>query len=208
MFGRHFAIILVVALSAISIQAQSGRRNIKPPPAAPIPTPTPEPTPTPKEVEAEPELFFFLGADRYGSMNYSLPFGYYDAVVRGCGDRLRTRSSANVDKTDRSFSRGEAIKKAKAESRSFVVWLNLTLDSMARSYDDLVVEFTVFAPGTAKVVTNGRSYLNGNRAGPIVMGPGSTGRLYREQLLLRAGEDAADRILKAMHMDVNIPRVP
>ena len=206
MLGRHFAIILFVAVSAISVPAQSGRRHVKPPPAAPIPTPTPDPTPTPKEKEEGPELLFFLGADRYGSSFSSLPFSYYDAVVRGCGERLRTRSSASVDQTDRSLSRGEAIKKAKEDSHSHVVWLNVTLDSMARSYDDLVVEFVVFAPGTAKVVTSGRSYLNGNRAGPIVVGPRSSGGLYREQMLRRAGEDAADRILKAMHIDV--PRTP
>jgi hypothetical protein len=55
----------------------------------------------------------------------------------------------------------------------------------------------------------GRSYQNVNRKGPIVVGPtsrGSSGALYREQLLKLAGEQAANRILKAMSLDVVIPK--
>jgi len=69
----------------------------------------------------------------------------------------------------------------------------------------------VFAPNTAKIVTQGHSYTRGNRAGPIIVGPttrGSNSDRYREQLLQRAGEDAGDRILKALHLDVEIPRQP
>jgi hypothetical protein len=78
---------------------------------------------------------------------------------------------------------------------------------MARSYDELVLEFIVYAPETAKMVTNGRSYLTGRRAGPIVVDPTSgrvPGGLYREELLKRAGEEAGDRIVKALHLDVQI----
>jgi len=206
---RLFAAIVVLALSLLSVQAQSGRRQVKPPPAAPVPTPTPEPTPVPKKAEKEPELLFFIGADRQDSFS-SIPLGYDDAALRGCADRLRAASSASVETTDRSFNRGDAIKKAKSEAGSYVVLLTLKLDSMARSYDDLVLEFVVFAPGTAKVVTSGHSYLNSRRAGPVVVGPpsGTTSGLYREQLIQMAGEDAADRILKALHVNVDIPKSP
>jgi hypothetical protein len=43
----------------------------------------------------------------------------------------------------------------------------------------------------------------------LVVGPGTRGTnssLYLEQLLRRAGEDAADRILKALHMDGQFPK--
>jgi hypothetical protein len=113
-----------------------------------------------------------------------------------------------VDVSDRDVNRGEAIKKAKSETKAYTVWLNLQLDSMAQSYDDLVLEYIVYAPETAKVVTNGRSYLRGRRAGPIVVDPtggrGTTSGLYREELLKRTGEEAGDRILKALHIDVQI----
>jgi hypothetical protein len=206
---RPFATMLVLALAVWSVQAQSGRRHAKPAPAAEAPTPAPEPTPAPKKAEKE-SLLFYIGADRNDSFSM-LPYTYHDAVVRGCAGSLRGGSSAGVDVTDRSFSRGEAIKKAKAESKSYVVLLTLKLDNMARSYDEMILEYVVFAPNTAKIVTQGRSYMRGNRAGPIIAGPtsrGSTSELYREQLLQRAGEDAGSRILKALHLDVNIPRQP
>ena len=201
--------MLVLALCVWSAHAQSGRKHAKPPPAAPVPTPTPEPTPTPKKAEKESTLLFYVGADRNDTFS-TLPFTYHDAAVRGCVDRLRARSAGGVDVTDKSLSRGEAIKRAKSESGSYVVLLTLKLDTMARSYDDLVLEFVVFAPGTAKVMTTGRSYMNGARTGPVVVGPGRnpTSGLYREKLIELAGEDAGNRILKALHLDVDIPTGP
>ena len=207
---RPFAATLILVLCALSLQAQSGRRQVKPPPAAPVPTPTPEPTPIPKKVEKESELVFFVGADRHDSYS-SLPFSYFDAALRGCAERLRAGTSASVDVSDKSVSRGEAIKKAKSETGSYVVFLTLTFDAMARSYDDLVLEYVLFAPGTGKVVTYGRSYMNGQRAGPVVVGPPrgtNTGGLYREQRIQQAGEDAGTRIIKALHLDVEIPQKP
>ena len=205
---RSFAIVLLLALCAVSVQAQSGRHQTKPAPAAPIPTPTPEPTPAPKNETKKDELLFVIGVDRNSNSAFStLPFSYYDAVVQGCASRLRAGSSADVDVSDHDITRGEAIKRAKAETKSYVVWLNLTFDAMARSADDLVLEYIVYAPETAKVLTNGRSYLNGQRAGPITVDPnrrGTTSGMYREELLKRAGEDAGDRILKALHLDVQI----
>jgi hypothetical protein len=198
---RRFTALLVLALCAWAVQAQSGRKHTKPVAAEPVPTPTPEPTPLPKKPEKE--LLFYVGADRHESYA-TLPLSYHDAALHGCIDRLRAGSSANIDFTDRSFPRGDAIKKAKSETAVFVVYLSLTFDSMARSYDDLVLEFIVFEPQTAKVVANGRSYLTGARTGPIIVGPNTRGTsaLFREELIKRAGEDAAARILKALHLDV------
>ena len=155
------------------------------------------------------ELLFYVGADRHDSFS-NIPFSYHDAAVRGCVGRLREGTSGVVDVSDKSFSRGEAIKKAKSETGSYTVLLTLKLDTMARSYDDLVLEYVVFAPGTAKVVTTGHSYPAGTRTGPVIVGPGRspTSPLYRERLLTLAGEDAGNRILKALHLDVQIPKGP
>src|SRR5215212_7209258 len=192
MIYRPIATVLFIALCLWSVHAQSGRKHANPAPAAPVPTPTPEATPSPKKADKEPEMLFYVAADRQDSFS-NLPFSYYDAVVRGCVDRLRAGTSGGVDATDKSLNRGEAIKKAKSESSSYVVLLTLKFDTMARSYDDLVLEFVVFAPGTAKVLTTGHSYMNSNRAGPVIVGPtsrGSTSGLYRERMLMQAGEDA------------------
>ncbi len=149
----------------------------------------------------------FIGADRTDSFS-NFPFSYYDAVVLGCANRLRA-SSASIDISNQSLNRGDAIKKAKADTKTYVVLLTLKYDTMASSYDDMILEFVVFTPGTAKVAVNGRSYPNAKRAGPVIASPrGSTNVLYREQLLKLAGEDAGDRILKSLHLDVEIPKKP
>ncbi len=210
----RFSCLLAIAVCALSVQAQSGRRQTKVAPAAPIPTPTPEPTPKPKPEQKEPELGFLVGVNR--NTSYSLyPFPFYDAVLRGCADRLRTGSSARVDVTEESFNRADAIKKAKTETTAYVVLLQLSSQTMNSSsssgYEELELEYVVFAPVIAKIVTSGRSYQNANRRGPLIVGPTSRGpssAIYREQLLRYAGEDAADRILKALHLNipVAIPR--
>jgi hypothetical protein len=199
--------LLVIAVCASLGHAQSGRRQPKPPPAAPIPTPTPEPSPEPTPKPKDAELNILIGSERNTSFE-SYPLSYYDAVMRGCADRLRADTSAGVDVSQNDVGRGEAIKKAKATTDTHVVLIKFTLDQQtARSYDDLQVDFVMFAPKTAKVETTGTAYLTGTRKGPIVMGP-RTGRttsgLYREQLLKRAGEEIAERIMKVLNLNVPV----
>ena len=203
---QRFATVLLIAFCSLSVQAQSGRRQVKPPPVAPVPTPTPEATPTPKK-QAKNELVFSLAAYRDSSYA-TLPFTYYDAVLQGCASRIRAGSSADVDISDNDVNRAEAIKKAKSETKAYVVWLYLTVDTMGRSYNDLVLEYIVYAPQTAKVVTNGRAYPRGRRAGPITVDPNggrTAGGYYYEELLKRTGEEVGDRIVKALHLDVQVP---
>jgi|ERR1041384_446624 hypothetical protein len=205
---RLLTTAVVLALCVLTVQAQSGRRQVKPEPAAPVPTPTPEPTPTPKKAETDSGPLFFVGAYR-NDFSANFPFTYYDAVVHGCADRLRSGSSADVDITNGSLDRGEAIKKAKSDTRTYVVLLTLKFDTMTSSYDDMILEFVVFAPTTGKIVVSGNSYMNANRAGPIIAQPrGTTSVLYREQMLKVAGEDAGKRILKSLNLDVNLPKKP
>lgn len=207
--NRITVITCLILACSFAAYAQSGRRQTKPAPAAPIPSPTPEPTPKPKTEAKEPELFFFVGADRNRSYSF-YPNSYYDAVLSGCSEVLRRYSSAQVDVTVRELSRGEAIKKAKDSANTYTVLLELQEDAMSRSpgnsqYDQIQLEYVVFAPGTAKIVTSGRTYQNASRKGPVVVGPtggGSTSGLYREVLLKRAGEEAGDRILRALHLIV------
>jgi len=200
-------VLLIFALCALSVQAQSGRRQTKPAPAAPIPTPTPEPTPIPKKEQEAEELIFLVGVDR-DTAHPSIPLHFHTTAQRGCAERLRTRSSAEVDVASRDMNRSDAIQKAKASTNTYVVLLTLRLDSMAQSYDDLELAFVVFAPITAKVVVTGRSLVTGNRAGPVVVGRTSRmpGGLFREQAVKQAGEDAADRIIKKVNSGRPIPK--
>ena len=202
----------LVVLSVAGTNAQSGRRQKTPEPAAPIPTPTPEPTPPPKQEQKEPEIMFLVGADRNRTYEY-YPETFYDVVVQGCADALRN-SSAGVDASYRDFPRGEAIKTAKNSTKTYVVVLELTSlrtagSSTNTNYDQIEVEYVVFRPGTGKVATSGLTYQQVNRAGPLIVGAptgrGATSALYREALLKRAGEDAGERILKSMNLGA-LPR--
>ncbi|HJU92834.1 MAG TPA: hypothetical protein VJ656_07875 [Pyrinomonadaceae bacterium] len=194
--------LLVFVLCALSVQAQSGRRKTTPPPVAPVPTPTPEPTPTPKKEGEKPELVFLVGTDR-NSSHTLLPLGFHTAAQRGCADRLRARSAADVDAPHGDMGRGQAIEKAKKSTNTYVVLLTLQFDTMVSSSNDIQLDFTVFAPATAKVVLTGRSYVNANRAGPVIVGrTGIPAGVMREQWLRDAGEEAADKILKKLNMVV------
>ncbi len=202
----HGSLLILVALICCAVaQGQSGRRNVPTSPPPPVPTPTPEPTPKPKQEEKEPEIFFLVGSDQNSTTSY-YPISYYDAVVRGCADALR-HSSAAIEVMSRDLSRGEAIKKAKADQKTYVVHLVLSSRTMGGSqssgYDGLELEYTVFTPQTGKIATSGRTYQNANRSGPLIVGPsGTTSAMYREKLLQIAGEDAGERILKALHLTV------
>ena len=138
---------------------------------------------------------------------------FYDSVLRACAERLDDAPSVKVTVANREMNRGEAIKRAKAETESHIVWLQLRFDgARGQSDDDLrevYIDYWVFAPTTAKVVTNGRSYQQIARAGGVIMMPRPGGRAslpYTEQLLKQAARDAAERILSAMN--VSGRRVP
>jgi hypothetical protein len=189
--------VLCLLFIAVSVQAQSGRRQVKPPPAAaPVPTPTPEPSPEAKKKE-EAELVFLVASER-NSMYTNIPLYYYEVARRACGDRLRTRSTADVDVAERDMTRGEAIEKAKSAKKTYVVLLSLTFDNMSNNHEDVQLDFLLLEPMTAKVVLTGRAYLNSNRKSPVIINPGRVSGLYREQLLRDAGQEVADRILRKM----------
>lgn len=207
------SVALLIALCCAAAYSQSGRRQTKPPPAAPVPTPTPEPTPIPASTKKDDDLTVILVAsgDRASTFsNYPLSF---DAAARnGCADRLSKRTSASVDVAEREITRGEAITRAKADKFTYVVLITLIEDRMSASgssnsnYPQLEVDYVVFAPSTAKVLTSGRTYENSARKGPLSIprGRGTNVPMIREEMLRRAGEDAAERILKVL----NIPTVP
>lgn len=188
-------------------QAQSGRRQTRVEPAAPIPTPTPEPTPTPKTEKKDSSLLLYVGMDRNGPLG-QYPITYYDAALMGCAGELRKNTSEQVDLAPRDLTRGEAVNKAKGDAKTYVIYLQLRNPMMARSSAEaesqIELEFIVFAPTTAKIVASGTSFQNARRAGPVVLGPpgtGSTSGLFRLELLKRAGQDAAQRILKSLHLN-------
>jgi hypothetical protein len=116
------------------------------------------------------------------------------------------------------MNRGDAIKLAKSEKVAFVALLQLRSEGSmgptmsSNSYGDVSIEYVVFSPETAKVVTSGKTYPHAYGKGGVVVGPKTTGRtsqVYADQLLKQAAREAADRILSALHLvlpERTIPR--
>jgi hypothetical protein len=202
-------VALLVAFCCLTANAQSGRRQVKPPPSAPVPTPTPEPTPKPSPKRDENEVNFLVAAGDRGSFRYA-PFTFSDAARDGCATRLREKTALAVDVSPRELTRNDAIKKAKAGKTTYVVLVTLIEDTMSANSSgdiELEIDYVVFAPETAKVVASGRTYEASVRKGPVSVGRrGSTLPTYREASVRRAGEDAGERIAKSLHLSDPPPK--
>lgn len=206
------AALTLVIVSGVTVTSQSGRRVTR---STTVATPSPEATPvekTPPE-ETKPALSFIVGSERY-SNPFQIPSYFFDSVVQACADRLDDSPSVKVDIARRDMNRGEAVKRAKAEKETYVVWLQLRLESMRSSESDLrqiYIGYSVFTPATAKLATSGHAYQQGYRTGPVVVAPGIPGRTnvaYTEQLLKQAAREVAERILAEMRDRMSGGRVP
>ena len=106
----------------------------------------------------------------------------------------------------KGMTRGDAVTRAKAATDGYVIWLQLRGDDMSRGYagnlDQIYLEYTVFEATTAKVKTQGSCYQSLNRKGGVVLSPRTSGSntAIVEARLKDAAEDAAQRILKALHI--------
>ena len=198
------ATALVLLACLITVVAQSGRRAPK---SVPTPAATPESISSEKKPseKEQPRLPLTVGIDSHDAFAF-LPQYFYDSVLESCAERLSEARSIKID-VQRNMNRGEAVKRAKAEREANVVLLQLRTDSMGSSsangdYSQVYIEYWVFAPTTAKVITSGNVYQQAYRTkGVIVPVPsGQTNTAYTELRLKQAAQEAADRILSALHL--------
>ncbi len=214
LISRSLSLVFLMALLVITSTsvalAQSGRRTPKQRELPPVPAaPEAATPPTPVSQPQQPTISLIVGYDKNGGF-MSMPYGLREAVMRGAVGRFRESTAVTVE-THADMNRGDAVRRAKAETTAFVVWLEVDIDSMnsARTRsggvdpDSLYVHFIVFAPTTAKSKADGRVYPNSSRRGPVSIGlPIPTGRSIQltEYLLQQAGEEAADRVLRALNI--------
>jgi hypothetical protein len=200
---RFFFVALgaaLLAMCALAIAAQSGRRTRKPEAQS---APTPEATPTPKPAEkAKPSVVFLVGLDKYGDFS-RISLSDYSGVLRSCAERLNESRSVKADTAQRDMGRADAIRQAKSEKETYVVWLQLrpnTVSARTGVYDDpynVYVEYTVFAPITGKQETSGNTYPEAYRRTTVRIPSSPTvGDYYLNQ----AARGAADRILDHFHV--------
>ena len=190
----------LVLMCALAIFAQSGRRVRKP---EPLLVPTPEATPTPTPVAKEkPEFTFIVGLDKYGDFS-RISLSDYSGVLRSCAQRLNESRVVKADVESHDLSRAAAIQKAKGEKEAYVVWLQLRPNNASvrtGSNDDpynVFIEYSVFAPITAKQVTSGNTFPEAYRRTPVRIPTSPTvGNYYLNQ----AARGAAERILDHFHV--------
>lgn len=198
-----FAVILSVALvtvCALGILAQSGRRVRKPEPA-PVPIPEATPLSTPPLAKEKPAFTFIVGLEKYSDFSRA-SLSDYSGVLRSCAQRLNESRAVRADTESRDQSRAAAIQKAKAEKEAYIVWLQLRSNTTsARTGGDdpnnLYIEYTVFAPVTAKQVTSGNAYPDAYRRTPVRI---PTSPTVGDYYLNQAARGVAERILDHFHV--------
>jgi hypothetical protein len=198
-----FSFVFIIALGcAATAAAQSGRRAPKSTPAPPAAS-TPEPTPTPVAASEQPKpvLQIVVGIERYDSFS-SISIGTYNDVLRSCAQRLDEPPSVSVERVERPMSRGEAVNRAKAEKNAYVVFLRVREDEMSNNTtgtpNNVYIEYVVFAPTTAKVVSTGSAYPRRRGIIPSSRTPGING----DREVIEAARTVANKILSALQMHI------
>lgn len=206
MLLRNLSVIFVVVVvfgCLSTAQGQSGRQAPKTKSkTVAVPNPEPEPGPVPAaSVETfKPAVRFVLGMDKYDGFS-SVSLNAFGGVRRTCAQRLDEPEWTTVETAQRPMSRSEATNRAKAEKDSYVVWLRMRADTMSGKQtgtpNNAYIEYTVFAPTTAKVVTSGATYPRARNRGVI---PSSRTSDVGDYAFDEAARAAADRILVALRL--------
>lgn len=204
---------VAVGLSCASTDAAQSGRKVRKSTPAPVSTAEPTPTPTPIAATIKPKarITFLVGLDRYDSFA-NIPSYAYEGVLRNLTDRLADAPSVRVGASQSDMGRSDAIQKAKAETEAYVVWIQLRDDSMSRdtrssgNLNNIIIEYTVFAPTTAKQTASGRTYseMQRNRG---ILSP-RTSSIYGDRYLNQAAQEAADRILASFKIHTPPIRLP
>ena len=127
-------------------------------------------------------------------------------VLRNCADRFNDAPAARGTVSGQNMTRADAIKQAKAEKTSYIVWLQLRANNFRGSpgvYDDpnnVYIQYVVLAPQTAKQMTQGNTYPEAYKNQRIrVPNTASAGDYY----LNLAARGAAERILDHFHLVIS-----
>src|SRR6267143_6204908 len=117
----------VVLLAAATVNAQSGRR-------APKGTVTVPSVSGPKSVEKKsvPEkdvrIPLLIAIEDHNPFS-GIPYYLAGTIRDTCADRLRKSPDLKVGLAERGMNRSEAVKLAKTEKETYVVWLQIESDS-------------------------------------------------------------------------------
>jgi hypothetical protein len=148
-----------------------------------------------------------VGLDERSTASY-IPQYMSETVWRGFIEKFHEVSSITLA-TDKNMGRKQAVDRAKKETESFVVLLQLLIDNIsARSAgevnpESLIVSYIVFSPVSGKVKEQGRVYVRPSRS---ILGQRlPTGRVVDSQLN-EAGRETASRVMSALDSDSPVIR--
>ena len=202
---------LVVILAGYQpAQAQAGRR------AAPRKDP-PATAPAPEQSPADPSASKPEASKLSLLVTYNLTSGFVVpeiafSIIDGFIKRLKDSPALTVD-IERDMNRRRAIERAAAGRETYVIWVFVQPDVREpdRPKDigpiksgNLVVNYTVFAPVTARVKTAGRVYCLCHRKALSESGTEATQQATLsvpvEYTLEQSGRAAADRVIEAFEL--------
>ncbi|MGE0884064.1 MAG: hypothetical protein AB7P14_11005 [Blastocatellales bacterium] len=129
-----------------------------------------------------------------------IPSFYADTARQGCLSELRRQLKGMTITEERNQHRSDAMKAAKDDDKTYVVWIELLYDRMgAGSMNGLDMRYTIFEPKTGKIVGMGSGYPSqpgGLSAPPI----GAS----RDQVFVDwAGRDIARQVIKRLNLGAN-----
>jgi len=206
---RAILVATVLIAAANAAMGQAGRHPPRRVEASP--TPAPEPTPQVKP-PAKPQ--FSLKVVRDISLTVYMIFPFPERMQTWTVDRLKKSTILDVT-AGAPVNRSEAVKLAKAETETFIVWLQLEDNPVGKGENvgrrpasgDVWINYSVLSPLTGKAKYSGRVVLSQTSTGGLGSGtvmnacyPGVRGDDY---LLLLASLELAARSMRGL--DVPIP---
>jgi len=199
--GRLLIIAAITFLSAVTAGAQSGRQ-IKRTTPAPVPTPAAEAPLAKPEEKPKPALTLIVGMQHTNLFDRSR-IGNPSGALLAVENRLDDHTGVKVSHLWGDITRSDAIRRAKSEKEAYVVLVEVSMNRMAGASDgEWRLSYWVFSPVTAKIKTSGTTYpqMYRNRGG--ILNPRRPSIYGDDYQLQEASRDAAERILKAFHLQL------
>ncbi|HKC63073.1 MAG TPA: hypothetical protein VKB86_05520 [Pyrinomonadaceae bacterium] len=189
--------VLMILSSYESASAQSGRKNknaTSPQPPVAAEPKADAPTSAPPKKSA-PLATIIVGGDKNSSTFYNLSY-YVEVAMAGCMDRIK-ESSGFETIGGGNMTRKDAIDRAKRETASYVLWLEMRTESDS-SQTNLTINYYLYTPQTAKIQTSGHVYVGETTAGtgPVGIGiPSVTKHMPIDYQVKESGREIADRVV-------------
>jgi hypothetical protein len=198
------AVLFCLTLLLPMASAQSGRKQKKAEPQPPVqgvnqPEARTQPEP---EVEPEADKQKDKASERSLLVMSALPdiglsSWYVDTARLACVREIQRLARGLVVREAANQHRSDAIKAAKDDDKTHVVWLELVADGMNSTMGGLDLRYTIMEPKTGKVVGSGAGYPRQPNSGNPVPPMGAS----REQMLLDwAGRDVAEQVVNRLKL--------